>query len=54
MPELLAALAAGPATLAELIARLGADHALQADADTIALLTERLEELQALGLVWQE
>ena len=49
VPELLAALDEGPATLTELLARLAARHEL-GDAGESAL-AERLEELAAAGLV---
>ena len=47
MPEILAALGVGEAELPELIARLG----LSDDPESRELLTERLAELVATGLV---
>jgi PqqD family protein of HPr-rel-A system len=50
-PELLAALAEGPADAATLIARLSRQYDL-VDADSSAIVA-RLEELVAAGLAWQ-
>jgi PqqD family protein of HPr-rel-A system len=50
-PEILVALAAGPATAAELVARLSATFDLSADGDTASVIAARLHELAALGLV---
>lgn len=52
VPAILAALAHGPATLAELVVRLEL-QGLVADTDTPARLRERLDELETIGLVWR-
>jgi PqqD family protein of HPr-rel-A system len=49
VPQILTALGSDRLTMAELLARLGADYDLGSDAE--AALTARLEELAALGLV---
>ena len=51
-PQILAALAAGPADAAEIVARIGADFEVEAD-DPGAAITARLAELEAAGLVWR-
>ena len=53
-PEILTALAAGPATAAELVARLSATFDLSAEGDTVSVIAARLHELAALGLVEQQ
>jgi len=50
VPEILDALAHGPLTLTELTSRLETEG-LVIDADTSALLRERLNELETIGLV---
>ena len=50
LPELLELLAAAPATTAELVARMVAAFDL-GDQDAAALVSERLNELAAMGLV---
>lgn len=50
-PEILTALATGPATAAELVARLSATFDLSAEGDTASVIAARLHELAALGLV---
>lgn len=50
-PELLASLAAGPATLDALAGRLAADHALSAEDAVDETLATRLAELVEAGLV---
>jgi PqqD family protein of HPr-rel-A system len=50
-PELIGALAAGPATLAEVERRLRAAHDLAAEDGLAPTLAARLEELVASGLV---
>jgi PqqD family protein of HPr-rel-A system len=52
-PQILAALAAGPAEAAEIVARIGADFEVEAE-DPAAAITARLAELEAAGLVWRE
>jgi PqqD family protein of HPr-rel-A system len=52
-PQILAALAAGPADAAEIVARIGADFEVEAD-DPAAAIAARLAELEAAGLVWRE
>jgi PqqD family protein of HPr-rel-A system len=51
-PQILAALAAGPADAAEIVERIGADFELEAD-DQAAAIAARLAELEAAGLVWR-
>lgn len=51
MPEILAALAAGPCDAAALAARLADAFDLDGEGDAAAILIERLEELTAMGLV---
>lgn len=50
-PELLTALAEGPADAAEIVRRLRQHHDLQDDAGTEAVVAARLDELEAAGLV---
>ena len=50
-PQILAALAEGPATAAAILARLGKVHALERGPDALAALEARLAELAAAGLV---
>ena len=52
-PEILDALAAGPADIAMIAARLAASHGIVDDADEpiAAVILARLEELAAAGLV---
>ena len=51
MPEILAALDAGPCNAAELAARLADRFDLDGEGDAAALLAERLNELSVMGLV---
>ena len=51
-PQILAALAAGPASAAEIAARMGDMFEIEAD-DPAAVITARLSELEAAGLVWR-
>lgn len=51
MPEILAALDAGPGSIAAIEARLEREHGLACDPANRALINERLDELAALGLV---
>jgi PqqD family protein of HPr-rel-A system len=53
VPEILAALSAGPATATELTQRLVTDFGLQMRDETSTLLAERLFELEVIGLVWR-
>ncbi len=53
IPEILAALGAAPATIMALVERLAVEYGLVMNADTTALLGQRLAELEAIGLVWQ-
>lgn len=50
-PEILAALAVGPATAAQLVAQLAATFDLSADGEAATVIEARLHELAALGLV---
>jgi PqqD family protein of HPr-rel-A system len=50
VPEILAALASGPAEPAALLVRLGGDHLVEGD---IAALEARLAEMEAAGLVFR-
>ena len=52
VPQVLDALAAGPADAAELVARLAAAHDFD-PAGAEAVIAARLEELEAIGLVWR-
>ena len=51
VPEMLAAMAAGPCNAADLAERLAASFDLDGEGDARALLAERLAELAAMGLV---
>ncbi len=51
-PQILAALAAGPADVAGIVERIGADFEVEAD-DPAAAIAARLAELEAAGLVWR-
>lgn len=51
LPEILGVLAAGPATSAQVAARLADGFDLSAQDDVVALVTERLAELAGLGLI---
>ena len=53
MPQILATLTEHPATLDELTARLADDYGLVVDTGTRAILSERLSELESIGLVWR-
>jgi|GEM_PF-168365 len=53
-PQILQALASGPADAGEIAARLAADFELAAEADAAAAISARLAELEAAGLVWRE
>ena len=50
-PEILAALAQGPADAAELLHRLARDHGLDSEGDAEAVIAARLAELAELGLI---
>ena len=52
-PQILAALAAGPADAAEIVTRIGADFEVEAE-DPAAAIAARLAELEAAGLVWRK
>lgn len=51
-PQILAALAAGPADAAAIVDRIGADFEVEAE-DPAAAIAARLAELEAAGLVWR-
>ena len=51
-PQILAALAAGPADAAEIAARIGERFELESE-DPRASIAARLAELEAAGLVWR-
>ena len=51
-PQILAALAAGPASAAEIAARIGEDFEIDAE-DPAAAIAARLAELEAAGLAWR-
>jgi PqqD family protein of HPr-rel-A system len=57
MPQLLAALAEGPADAAELVRRLSETHDLSgpdlSEGEIEDAIAARLEELEAIGLVWR-
>ena len=52
-PQILAALAEGPAQAAEIVERIGQDFEVEAQ-DPAAAIAARLAELEAAGLVWRE
>ena len=52
-PQILAALAAGPASAAQIAARIGKMFEIESD-DPVAAIDARLAELEAAGLVWQQ
>lgn len=52
-PQILAALAAGPASGEEIVARIGAEFEVEAE-DPGEAIAARLAELEAAGLVWRE
>ncbi len=54
MPEILAALTKAPATLSALMLVLVNDYGLDHDAESAAALQARLDELEAIGLVWRQ
>lgn len=51
-PQILAALAAGPASPVEVAARIGEAFEIESD-DPVAAIGARLAELEAAGLVWR-
>ena len=51
-PQILAALAAGPADAGELVERVGEAFEIEAE-DEAAAIGARLAELEAAGLVWR-
>jgi PqqD family protein of HPr-rel-A system len=51
-PQILAALADGPAGAAEIAARIGATFEIESE-DPAAAIAARLAELEAAGLVWR-
>lgn len=51
-PEILDALAQGPADAATILARLADGHAIEGD-DALLSVSARLDELEASGLVWR-
>ncbi len=51
VPEILAVLAEGPATIAGIVGRLARDHELGDEGDVAPAITACLGELEALGLV---
>jgi len=51
-PQILEALAAGPATAAEIAARMGEAFEIESE-DPAAAIAARLSELEAAGLVWR-
>jgi PqqD family protein of HPr-rel-A system len=51
-PQILAALATGPASAAEIAARIGEAFEIDSD-DPAAAIAARLAELEAAGLVWR-
>ena len=51
-PQILAALAAGPADAAGIVARIGEEFEVEAE-DPAAAIAARLAELEAAGLVWR-
>ncbi|MGA9581639.1 MAG: HPr-rel-A system PqqD family peptide chaperone [Allosphingosinicella sp.] len=51
-PQILAALAAGPASAAEIAGRIGESFEIDSD-DPAGAIAARLAELEAAGLVWR-
>jgi PqqD family protein of HPr-rel-A system len=51
-PQILEALASGPASAAEIAARMGETFEIESD-DPAAAIAARLAELEAAGLVWR-
>jgi PqqD family protein of HPr-rel-A system len=51
-PQILEALADGPASAAEIAARMGETFEIESD-DPAAAIAARLAELEAAGLVWR-
>lgn len=51
-PQILAALAHGPASAEEIVGRIGADFEIEAE-EPAAAISARLAELEAAGLVWR-
>lgn len=51
-PQILGALAAGPASAAEIAARMGESFEIESE-DPAAAVAARLAELEAAGLVWR-
>jgi PqqD family protein of HPr-rel-A system len=51
-PQILAALAQGPADAAAIVERIGAQFEVEAE-DPAAAIAARLAELEAAGLVWR-
>jgi len=51
-PQILAALSAGPASAAEIAARMGESFEIESE-DPAAAIAARLAELEAAGLVWR-
>jgi PqqD family protein of HPr-rel-A system len=51
-PQILAALAQGPASAAEIAARMGESFEIESE-DPAAAIAARLAELEAAGLVWR-
>ena len=52
LPEILATLGAAPATIPALAERLAMEYGLAMNVETTALLSQRLADLEAIGLVW--
>lgn len=52
VPEILEALAEGPASAAEIVVRLARTHDLEAE-DAGQAVSARLAEMEAAGLVWR-
>lgn len=51
-PQILGALASGPASAAQIAARMGESFEIESD-DPAAAIAARLAELEAAGLVWR-
>lgn len=53
MPEILAALTGAPASAAALLDRLAVTFGLAVTPESLGTLQARLDELEAIGLVWR-
>lgn len=54
LPEILSVLAQAPSTMAELMVKLGIEYGLEQNLQSAHALQARLDELEAIGLVWRQ